>query len=38
VLLQSFLKTGVTFAVSQSPGTVPDDIDWVKITWRIGAI
>ena len=33
-----FFKTGVTFAVSQSPGTVPVDIDWVKMTWSIGVI
>ena len=37
-LLSFFLKTGVTFAMSQSPGTVPVDIDWVKMTWRIGPI
>ena len=24
--------------MSQSPGTVPVDIDWVKMTWRIGPI
>ena len=32
------MNTGAILAVSQSLGTIPVDIDWVKIFWSIDTI